>query len=175
MPRPLLVAIAIVVCFIALGGAGALAQQQPKSESPLKSGQPVLFKADQVQYDRDLGVVVARGHVEFTQGDYILRADTVSYNQGADLVTATGNVSLLQPSGDVVFADHVELTGDLKDGIASNLRMRTIDDSRFAAVGGRMSDGDVPEMRKAAHSACAPRMRGSWQPFSAWYWRKPIQ
>ena len=64
MPGPLLVAIAIVVCFIALGGAGALAQQQPKSESPLKSGQPVLFKADQVQYDRDLGVVVARGHVE---------------------------------------------------------------------------------------------------------------
>ncbi|MGH3263395.1 MAG: LPS-assembly protein LptD, partial [Trebonia sp.] len=113
----------------------------------------------QVQYDRDLGLVVARGHVEFAQGDYILRADTVSYNQHADLVTATGNVSLLQPSGDVLFADHAEVTGDLKDGIVADLRMRTTDDARFAAVGGRLSGGDVTVMRKAVYSACEPCLK----------------
>lgn len=156
MPRPLLVAVAIVAWLVACGGPSALAQQHSGSTSSLKSTEPVLFKADQVEYDRNLGVIVARGHVEFTQGDYILRADTVSYNQRADLVTASGNVSLLQPSGDVIFADHVELTGDLKDGIASNLRMRTIDNARFAAVGGRMSGGDVTVLRKAVYSACEP-------------------
>ncbi|HEX5395569.1 MAG TPA: LPS assembly protein LptD, partial [Candidatus Limnocylindria bacterium] len=165
MPRGLPVAIAFVLCLVALGlvaagGPVAHAQQPSRPGSPAAGtsppDQPVLFKADQVQYDRDLGVIVARGHVEFTQGDYVLRADTVSYNQRADLVTATGHVSLLQPSGDVIFADHAEVTGDLKDGIASDLRMRTIDDTRFAAVGARLSGGDVTEMRKAVYSACEP-------------------
>ena len=156
MQRPLLVAIAIVLWLVAWGGTDALAQQRRSADPSPSRDQPVLFKADEIQHDRELGVVVARGHVEFTQGNYTLMADTVSYNQGADLVTATGNVSLLQPSGDVMFADHVEVTGDLKSGIVSNLRVRMVDDSRFAAVGGRLSGGEVTEMRKTVYSACAP-------------------
>ncbi|HVA34634.1 MAG TPA: LPS-assembly protein LptD, partial [Stellaceae bacterium] len=70
---------------------------------------PVLFQADRVEYDQDLGITVARGHVELDQTDQILLADTVTYNQRTDVVTASGHVSLLQPDGEIVFSDYMEL------------------------------------------------------------------
>src|SRR5712671_7427168 len=51
---------------------------------------PVVFQADEVQYDEQLGLTVAKGHVEISQGGEILLADTVSYNQRTDTVTASG-------------------------------------------------------------------------------------
>ena len=115
---------------------------------------PVLFKADQLRHERKLGIVVGRGNVEISQGDRVLRADTVSYNQKTDTLTATGNVALMEQSGDVLFADHVELSGDFKNGIVENIRMLLSDDARFAAVGGRRVGGDVIEMRKVVYSPC---------------------
>ncbi|MCH8961100.1 MAG: LPS-assembly protein LptD, partial [Bacteroidetes bacterium] len=73
----------------------------------------------------------------FFNDERILKADTVSYNRREDLLTATGNIVLLEPSGEVIFADHMELTGDFKNGIVENIRIRLTDDSRIAAVGGR--------------------------------------
>ena len=115
---------------------------------------PVLFKADQLRHERKLDIVVARGNVEITQGDRILRANTVTYNQKTDILTATGNVILLEPNGDVIFAEFAELSGDIKDGIVENIRILMSDDARVAAVGGRRIDGNVMEMRKVVYSPC---------------------
>ena len=59
---------------------------------------PVLFRADEVEYDEQLALTVARGHVEISQNGQVLLADTVSYNQRTDTITASGNVSLTQPT-----------------------------------------------------------------------------
>jgi LPS-assembly protein len=114
----------------------------------------VFFKADSLRYDRELGVLVATGNVEFTRGDHVLMADTVSYNEKNETVTASGKVTLVEPTGEVVFADYVELTGDLRDGVMRNLRMRLQDDSRLAAAGGRRTGGNRTELAKAVYSPC---------------------
>jgi LPS-assembly protein len=119
-----------------------------------EDNQTVIFRADEVSHDRDLGIVVATGNVEMVQDERVLLADTVSYNQRTDVVTATGNVSLLEPSGDVIFADHAELTGDFRDGVIENIRILMSDDGRLAAAGGRRSSGNITEMRKAVYSPC---------------------
>ena len=80
----------------------------------LSDKEPVTLEADEAGYDRDYGIVVAIGNVEVVQGPYVLRADKLTYFQQRNLVTASGNVSMLQPTGDVYFADHVELTDDMK-------------------------------------------------------------
>lgn len=119
-----------------------------------ESDTPVLLKADQLRHERKLGIVVGSGNVEITQGDRTLRADTVSYNQKTDILTATGNVVLLEPSGEITFADFVELTGDFKNGVVENIRILMSDDSRIAAVSGRRINGDVVEMDKVVYSPC---------------------
>jgi LPS-assembly protein len=114
----------------------------------------LLLTADEMTYDRDLGVVTASGNVEIADEDRILLADTISYNQRLDVLTASGNVRLLEPSGEVIFAEYAELTGDMKDGIIRNLRILLSDKARIAAAGARRSEGTVLEMRRAVYSPC---------------------
>jgi LPS-assembly protein len=118
------------------------------------TGQPVLIQADEMTQDQELGNVVARGHVEITQGERVLFADTVSYNQKSNTVTASGNVILLEPDGDTVFADYVELTDSMREGVIESIRVLLADNSRFAASSARRLDGNRTTMNKAVYSPC---------------------
>jgi LPS-assembly protein len=133
----------------------------PTQRAPGKGseGPPLAFSADEVQYDEDLGLVVARGHVELSQNDQILLADTVTYNQRTDTITASGHVSLLQPSGDILFADYVELHDDMRDAFLQNLRMLLSDRSRLAGNTGRRVGGNRIEIRRGVYTACEPCRR----------------
>src|SRR3546814_4512712 len=98
-----------IIVALALLSATVGHAQEPVDEDTL-----ILLSADQVTYDEELGIVVASGNVEVSQNDRVLLADTLTYNERTAIVTASGNVSLLEPSGEVLFADYVELTDDLK-------------------------------------------------------------
>lgn len=120
------------------------------------SRQPILFSADEVQYDDELGLVVARGHVEISQADQVLLADTVTYNQRTDTITASGHVSLLQPTGDILFADFMELSDNMRDAFVRNLRMLLSDRSRLAGNTARRVEGNRIEVRRGVYSPCEP-------------------
>jgi len=117
-------------------------------------GTPGLLNADEVTYDQDLGIVTARGRVEVSQGPRIMLADQVTYNQKTDTVIATGNVSLLEPSGEVLFSDYAEMSGDFKNGVIRNLRVLLTDNSRLAATQAVRVDGTRKEMERAVFSPC---------------------
>src|SRR3546814_14769632 len=70
------------------------------------------------------------GNVEISQSDRVLLADKVTYDINADVVTAEGNVTLIQPGGDTVSAEFVELTGDLKEGFIRDIRVLLADNTR---------------------------------------------
>ncbi len=142
-PRLALTFIALVMTLcIGISQAGAA-----EAESP------VNFSADQMDVDRNLGIVTARGNVEVIYNDRTLSADTISYNQKADVLTASGNIILLEPSGDVSFAEHMEISGDFKNGIVEDIRIILSDRSRIAANGARRINGDL-DFRKAVYSPC---------------------
>ncbi|MBI3710950.1 MAG: LPS-assembly protein LptD [Proteobacteria bacterium] len=147
-------ALALVVLALALDIGTAAAQRSNLRSEP--TDLPVLLTADEVNYDRELGVVTALGHVEIAQGDRVLRADTVSYNQRSDLVTATGNVALVESTGEVLFADYVELSSDMRDGTIQNLRMLLADQARIAGVSAVRVDGNLTAIRKGVYSPCEP-------------------
>jgi LPS-assembly protein len=139
---------------LALLLAAALSVAQAQAQAPIPTHLPIVLSADEVTYNEDLGTVIAKGNVEIAQGDRVLLADSVTYNQKTNIVIATGNVSLLEPTSDVIFADYVELSDDMKDGIIQNFRMLLSDRSRFAGAGGRLEGGTKREIRKGVYSAC---------------------
>lgn len=125
-----------------------------KTES--KQGEQILITADEVSYDKELGAITARGNVEIVQGKRVLMADSISYNQKTDTVSASGNISLLEPTGEVLFAEYIELTDEFKNGVVRKLRILLTDKSRFAAAQGARRDGNRTVMRHAVFSPCEP-------------------
>lgn len=125
----------------------------PQTEAELRET-PALLQADEVNYDEDAGVVTARGNVEVSQGERIVLADRISYELDRDVIVAEGNVSLLQPTGDVAFAERVELTGDLEEGALRAFRLLMTDRTRLAAAAAVRTRDNRTEMRKAVFSPC---------------------
>jgi LPS-assembly protein len=140
---------------VVLGSAGASSAAAPPTVPVPAAEKPVLVSADQLQYDQDLGLTIAKGHVELDENDQILLADAVTYNQRTDTVTASGHVSLLQPSGDIIFANYVELHDRMRDGFIKDIRILLSDRSRLAGNTGRRVNGTRTEIRRAVYSPCA--------------------
>jgi LPS-assembly protein len=137
-------------------GAPALAQNAargPDSQAEVRQT-PAVLQADEVEYQEERGIVIARGNVEIAQGERILLADEIRYNTRRDVITATGDVSLLQPTGEVVFADRVRVTGDLREGTLQAFRMLLTDNSRLAAANAVRVDDNRTDMDRAVYSPC---------------------
>lgn len=118
------------------------------------ASKPVLLEAEQMGYDSNAGLVVASGHVEVTQGNYILQADKLTYFLNDNRVKAAGNVVLLEPSGSVIFADEVALSDDLKNGVVQQFRVRMADNSLFAAENAKRENAKKITMNNAVFSPC---------------------
>ena len=131
----------------------------PKRAKPDKRD-PLVITSDEVTYDAITDTVVATGRVEITQkeqvtgGDRTMRADRVIYDRRQDIIRAEGNVVMIEPTGEVMYAPAAELTGDFKEGVAADLRMRLASDSLLAANGARRQDGNVSEFARATYSPC---------------------
>ncbi len=115
---------------------------------------PAIITADDMKYDAKEEIVSASGKVEVIQGNRILMADTVTYNKNSNIVKAKGNISLLEPSGDVLFADEVELHDDLKKGVIQNFSARFIDNSTMAAKKAKRIKEDQLVLSKVVYSPC---------------------
>ena len=137
-----------------LGATPGLAQFSISSQNKADKNAPIVFQADEVQYDDQLALTVAKGHVEISQGGEVLLADTVSYNQRTDTITASGHVSLLEPTGEVTFADFMELRDSMNNVFAQNVRRLLADRSRLVANAARRINGNHFEMRRAVYSPC---------------------
>lgn len=116
--------------------------------------EPVAMSADEMGYDKDNGIVIAKGHVQIGQNLTVLTADEVIYYQKRDIVEAKGNVVMLQPSGDVYFAEHARLTSDMKHGAIEAFRARLSDNSVFVANSAERVNPAVIKLRDAAYTPC---------------------
>jgi LPS-assembly protein len=131
----------------------ALAGSVPVSKRPSDSA-PFLLIADEVTYDQDLETITASGEVEVSSDGRVLKADTISYNQRDGIVTASGNVSVTEPTGEVAFAEYLQLDDRLKTGFIESVNMLMTDDSKLAANGARRYEDERTEMSKAVFSPC---------------------
>ena len=71
-----------------VGFSISTAKAQVTSSQAGEKEPALLFSADEVDYNRELQTVTARGNVEISREGRILLADTVSYDQSQDVMTA---------------------------------------------------------------------------------------
>lgn len=143
--------VATALSLASIGPQGGVRAQGPQ---PGDRNAPVNFTADEVQYDREGGIVTASGHVEAWQNDRTLRADQIVFNRNTGVAAATGNVVLQEADGQVVFSDYAELTQNMKDGILSGMRALLSQNGRLAATGARRTDAKINELSRAVYTTC---------------------
>ena len=141
----------MALVLVALGGAPVAGGEENGADEG-----PALLLADEVVHDDRSQTTTARGGAELSRGDRVLQADSLRYDRGRSAVSASGEVSLLEPSGTVVFAEEATFADDLKSGAARAVGILFTDRSRLAAAGGRKTVDGRMELRKAVYSPCEP-------------------
>jgi LPS-assembly protein len=86
------------------------------------------------------------------EGNY-LAADRVSWDRNTGRVIAEGNIVIVNPEGDKLVGERIDLTDTLRDGTIENLLLVLESGGRIAAVRGSRSDTQT-ELVNAVYSAC---------------------
>nr|WP_308419287.1 LPS assembly protein LptD [Sphingomonas prati] len=118
------------------------------------SDEEVGFSSDTLDYDSNGDIVTASGDVRMVRAGNRMRADRIVWNRKTGAVRAEGNVAVVNPGGDTVYGDSVDLTDTLKDGVIENLLLVLEDGGRLAAVRGTRVNG-VSTLERAAYTPCA--------------------
>lgn len=121
---------------------------------PAAEQSEVLFEADIVTRETETSPILAEGNVRAYFGNRYLRADRLSYNPETDIVVAEGNVSITDENLETAFAGRVELTGDLRDGVAENFSALLAENARMAADTAVRKQGARTQLTRALYTAC---------------------
>ena len=114
----------------------------------------IYFNADSLENSSHTGLITASGNVEITREDLTLRADKVTYDQNTDHISASGNVILLEKSGNVLFADSINLSEKMQNADVENIKVILLDKTRLAARSFRKKSNDRKVMRNAVYTPC---------------------
>lgn len=150
----LVAALGVALALPSARDAGAAALDGTQGAPGQAPEDATLLLADELTYDETGDIVTATGSIEIQRGNLILMADKIVYDRRADIATATGNVSILESNGSVFFFESIQVTGDLKEGLAQEVRVLLSDKSRLAGRVLRRIPGGISELYSGVYTAC---------------------
>ncbi len=115
---------------------------------------PVDFSADDLTYNRELNLIIARGNVTFVQGKSTLKADHISYSPIDDTVIASGNVEIYTPDGGLMRANYASLSGEMKEMLVTKIRYTLSDKSVLTADDAQRVRENFTQFTNVAYSSC---------------------
>lgn len=123
-------------------------------ESNVNPDAQMLLEADELIYDDANNTVSASGNVQIAYDRYTLVAESVTYERATGRVIARGGVEIVEPDGNRVFAEEIDITDDFQDGFVSALRVETPENTRFAAESAERRDGNIAVFNNGVYTAC---------------------
>lgn len=146
---------------LAMGmSAPALAQQTSERLNSLRPNMPedakLLLSANELVYNKDAEKVIVRGNVQIDYGGYKMVARQVEYDQKSGRIHATGEIQLIEPGGNIVYAEKMDVTDDFGNGFVDAMRIETTDLTRLAATSGERRNGEEFILNEAVYTACTP-------------------
>src|SRR5690606_35165745 len=161
----------VAVCALAFTGGRPAFAQSPDIEQlapAIPNDAKLILAANELVYNNDTEKVIARGAVQINYGGYKLVARQVEYDQRTGRMTATGEIEFIEPTGNRIYADTLNLSDDFANGFVNALRIETTDLTKIAAISGERVNGEEMILNKAVYTACTPcatnpRHRSLWE------------
>ncbi len=133
---------------------GALPGEGTAQPTGQAADRAIDFEADTLAYDAEADTVTASGNVILRNEGRSVRADNVTWSRRSGQIEATGNVRFVDPDGNQLYTDRVELSDQFDVGALENLLLVLREGGRLAAERGmRGADGTVT-LTRAAYTAC---------------------
>ncbi len=141
-----------------LAAPGLAHAQQPASTAAPAADASVPqdmidFAADTLAYDNERELVTATGSVRMARDGNYLAADQVTWDRKSGRVQASGNVVVLDPQGNKLVGEKVDLTDSLRDGTIDNLLVVLDTGGRLAAQHGSRVNG-ATVLDNAIYTGC---------------------
>ncbi|MEM6461947.1 MAG: LPS-assembly protein LptD [Pseudomonadota bacterium] len=114
----------------------------------------LLLTANQLTFNRDTGVVIAVGAVQVDYDGFKLVARQLEYNQRTGRLKAFGDIELVEPDGNRIYAQELDVTDDFGDGFINALRIERPDNSRIVADSAQRLDGERTTLNNGVYTAC---------------------
>ena len=124
------------------------------SSADILNDEGSFLSANTIEHHEELSMISALGEVEVINADEILRANELTYDLKNDTIFAKGNVSLKTKEGDMLYAESMQLQGDLKTGVIKNFSSVLSDGSRLSAavINRNAEKGD--SLEKVVYTKC---------------------
>ncbi|OLP43134.1 LPS-assembly protein LptD [Rhizobium oryziradicis] len=116
----------------------------------------LMLAANELVYNKDAQKVTAVGGVQINYAGYQMVARRIEYDQKSGRLMAYDNIELIEPGGNRIYADKLDVTDDFGSGFVDSLRIETPDNTRMAAVSGQRVNGDEMILNKGIYTACLP-------------------
>nr|WP_274706828.1 LPS-assembly protein LptD [Allorhizobium sonneratiae] len=130
------------------------AQQAAMKGRELPQNAKLMLAANELTYNKDAQVVTALGGVQMNYGGYQMVAEKVEYDQKTGRMMAYGKIELIEPDGNHIFADKLDVTNDFAKGFIDSLRIQTLDATSVIARKGERIDKDTMVLYKGVYTAC---------------------
>lgn len=151
----LLAGVAACAFFAAMGSSFAQ-DVLPLPDQQADDNAKLYLSSNQLVYDRDNKKVTATGAVKINYKGHKLVADNVTYDQGSGRLIATGKIEVVEPDGNKIYADKMDVTDDFGQGFINSLRIETTDDTHIAAESGQRVNSTVFVLQNGVYTACKP-------------------
>ncbi|NCF48787.1 MAG: LPS assembly protein LptD [Bacteroidetes bacterium] len=112
------------------------------------------FEADSVNVNQDDGSMLATGNVIMQQAGMELRADEVTYDRDADIAVARGNVIFTDKNGTTHRSNVMTLDTEFSHIVAETLRTRFVDGTFFTAEDGDVVIDEQSMFNTSRFSPC---------------------
>jgi LPS-assembly protein len=130
--------------------------EQSLANPKMPADAKLLLTSSELIYDKDNEKIVAVGGVQINYGGYKLVAKRVEYNQKTGRMMALGDIELIEPGGNRLYAQKMDVTDDFANGFIDALRIETTDNTRLVAVKGRRVNAEEMILENGVYTACEP-------------------
>lgn len=125
----------------------------PPPDDALRGG-GFYLEADALTQDDTHNRIIAEGSVEARYQGRVLRADELDYQRDTGVVTARGHVTIVNADGTAQFANALTLDKDMSAGVAIGFSARLQDNVKIAAARTQRRDTNITELDRVIFTPC---------------------
>ena len=114
----------------------------------------LLLTAQQLIFDEDSETVTAIGTVRVDYDGFNMVTHRLVYDQRSGRLKAFGDIEMIEPDGNRIYAQELDVTDDFGDGFINALRIERPDDTRIVADSAQRDGGERTTFNNGVYTAC---------------------